>query len=213
MKGILLREFVDFAERELGEGGGHAVRGRRFDGTATYPDEELGGLVTQASAASGIPVPAVLQRYGAYLFGSFVALYPVFLIDVDSAFDLLSRIETYVHGEVQKLYPDARFPRFEVRTPRRGRLEMRYTSTRPFADVAEGLIRGCVAHFGGGIERGARGRPRLGGSRSALHADRNRFPSPTRPGGSGAPALTAGRRHSSQYPSLNFCPSSFPLTE
>jgi hypothetical protein len=151
MKGILLREFVDFAERELGEAG-HALRGRHFDGAATYPDEELVTLVERASADSGCPVPELLQRYGTYLFGSFVALYPVFLIDVDSAFDLLARIETYVHGEVQKLYPDARFPRFEVHAPGPGRLDMRYVSARPFADVAEGLIRGCIAHFGGGID-------------------------------------------------------------
>jgi hypothetical protein len=66
--------------------------------------------------------------------------------------DLFRRINTYVHGEVQKLYPDAEFPAFDVRSPEPGRLELGYHSSRPLADLAEGLIRGCIAHFGQPIQ-------------------------------------------------------------
>jgi hypothetical protein len=35
-----------------------------------------------------------------------------------------------------------------------GTLEVEYSSVRNLADVAEGMIRGCIAHFGGGhLER------------------------------------------------------------
>ena len=52
------------------------------------------------------------------------------------------------HGEVRKLYPDAELPTFTCDTSTPGRLTMLYRSSRPFADLAEGLIAGCVAHFG-----------------------------------------------------------------
>jgi hypothetical protein len=53
---------------------------------------------------------------------------------------------------VKKLYPDAEFPRFECVQRAAGTLEMTYRSTRPLADVAQGLIRGCIEHFGDRID-------------------------------------------------------------
>jgi hypothetical protein len=50
--------------------------------------------------------------------------------------------------EVRKLYPDAELPRFTCRRLAPQRMEMVYRSSRPFTDFAEGLIRGCAAHFG-----------------------------------------------------------------
>jgi hypothetical protein len=53
---------------------------------------------------------------------------------------------------VKKLYPNAEFPRFEVRARAPGRLEMVYRLHRPLADLADGMIRGCVAWFGDPID-------------------------------------------------------------
>ena len=78
----------------------------------------------------------------------FAALYPVFFFDAESALDLLGGINSYVHEEVQKLYPDAQFPHFDVARESADRLTLVYRSARPLADLADGLIRGCVAHFG-----------------------------------------------------------------
>jgi len=52
-----------------------------------------------------------------------------------------------IHVEVRKLYPDAELPTFTCDTSTPGRLTMLYRSSRPFADLAEGLIAGCIAHF------------------------------------------------------------------
>jgi hypothetical protein len=52
---------------------------------------------------------------------------------------------------VKKLYPDAEFPRFEVHASP-GNLELVYRSRRPLADVAEGMIRGCIAWFGDRVD-------------------------------------------------------------
>jgi hypothetical protein len=93
-----------------------------------------------------------LRRFGAHLFRTLATLYPVFVDGVGSTLELLSGIERSVHGEVRKLYPDAEFPTFELRGRAAGRLEMIYRSRRPFADLAEGMIRGCTAWFGDDVE-------------------------------------------------------------
>jgi len=145
MKGIIFAEFAEFAAGALPAGTEPSVS---YDPSASYPDDALLELASRADAAAALPPGESLRRFGAYLFGSFVRLYPVFFVGVESALELLGGIETWVHGEVQKLYPDARFPSFEVRSLGPGRLEMVYRSDRPLADLAEGLIRGCVDHFG-----------------------------------------------------------------
>lgn len=119
---------------------------------ANYPDDELMALVAGVSGATGVPTADLLRRFGARLFHSLATLYPVFLDGVESALDLLGGIETYVHGEVKKLYADAEFPRFEVSAKGPGRLEMVYRSHRPLADLAEGMIRGCIAWFGDRVD-------------------------------------------------------------
>ena len=147
MKGLIFNELVEFVDSEF-PGAAGQLGEVAYSPLASYPDDELLALVTRASEATGVPAPEVLQRLGSRLFRTFGTLYPVFLDGVESALDLLGGIETYVHGEVKKLYPDAEFPSFEVRAPAAGRLEPLYRSRRPLADLAEGMIQGCVAHFG-----------------------------------------------------------------
>ncbi len=147
MKGVILAAFVEFAQRELGSAA-DGLETRSYSPVLGYPDDELFALVARTSDAASVAMPDLLRRFGAHLFRTFATLYPVFLDGVESALDLLRGIETYVHGEVQKLYPDAEFPRFEVSAPAADRLELVYHSRRPLADLAEGMIQGCVAHFG-----------------------------------------------------------------
>jgi hypothetical protein len=144
MKGVVLSEFVQFAEARYSvpppPGAYNAVK--------TYEFEELLGLVDAAAARADGGCSEVLRTFGTHLFGRFAALYPVFFFDAESALDLLGGINSYVHEEVQKLYPDAQFPHFDVARESADRLTLVYRSARPLADLADGLIRGCVAHFG-----------------------------------------------------------------
>jgi len=150
MKGILFTDFVDFVERELPAAAGR-LGNEVYSPLGSYPEEELLALVTRAGTATGMPAGEILRRYGTHLFRTLATLYPVFVDGVGSALELLAGIETYVHGEVKKLYPDAEFPRFEVHASR-GNLELVYRSRRPLADVAEGMIRGCIAWFGDRVD-------------------------------------------------------------
>lgn len=155
MKGIVFSEFIDMVESQfsleivdriieesqLPSGGAYTIVG-------TYPHQEMVELVQRLSAATGLAVPVLLKAFGEYLFARFVALYPQYFEGQCSSFDFLERIENKIHVEVRKLYPDAELPRFESARPDADHMSLIYRSSRPFADLAEGLIHGCAKHFG-----------------------------------------------------------------
>lgn len=154
MKGVVFTEFLEMVETaispevadqlldecELESGGSYTALG-------TYNHEEMVKLVVRLSEITNTPIPDLLQTFGKHLLGRFAQQYPGFFGEAPTAFDLLERIENHIHVEVRKLYPDAELPTFQTQREN-GRMTMVYTSTRPFADLAEGLIRGCIAHYG-----------------------------------------------------------------
>jgi len=123
MKGILFTDFIEFMEHELPAAVGKIEIGA-YSPLGSYPAEELLGLVARAGEVSGLPAQEVLRRFGAHLFRTLATLYPIFIDGVGSSLELLGGIETNVHGEVKKLYPDTEFPRFEVRARTPGGLEL-----------------------------------------------------------------------------------------
>jgi hypothetical protein len=152
MKGVILNEFSDFAESAFGAAmaAEEEVAGadKTWDANARYDPEVLAGLIGRVSEASGVAAPEVLRRFGIHLFARFAALYPVFFLEGVSCLDFLAGLDTTIHGEIQKLYPDAEFPRFDCVRPGDDRIELTYRSERGLADFAEGLLLGCIAYFG-----------------------------------------------------------------
>lgn len=155
MKGIVFCEFVEMLEQEFSAdmadeiiSGTTLESGGAYTTVGTYDHHEMLALVTQLSEKTGTPVPDLVEAFGRYLFGRFVDLYPAFFEGVDGAFSFLDRIEEHVHVEVLKLYPDAELPTFDTSRTDDNTMVMVYQSTRPFADLAKGLIEGCIAHYG-----------------------------------------------------------------
>jgi hypothetical protein len=103
--------------------------------------------VVALSAETGVPVADLVRAFGKHLFGRFALAYPRFFQGISSSFQFLSGIESVIHAEVRKLYPDAELPTFEVEQGH-NTLSLTYFSEHPFADLAQGLIEGCIAHFG-----------------------------------------------------------------
>ena len=100
------------------------------------------------SVKAGLPVSALLKLYGEHLFSRFVVKYPHFFDGVSNAFNFLAEVENHIHKEVFKLYPDAELPSFTIETHSPSHFCMVYSSSRPFGDLCEGLIIGCLKHFG-----------------------------------------------------------------
>jgi hypothetical protein len=159
MKGIVFCEFVEMMEKEFSAEMADEIisdaqldSGGVYTAVGTYDHHEMLTLVTRLSERTGAPAPDLVEAFGRYLFGRFVDLYPDFFVGVDGAFSFLDRIEEHVHVEVRKLYPDAELPTFATSRTDGNTMVMVYQSTRPFADLARGLIEGCITHYGDPVD-------------------------------------------------------------
>jgi hypothetical protein len=154
LKGIVFTEFLEMVENTVSEEVADRLldeceleSGGVYTSLGTYDHREMLTLVTHLSEISGTPVPDLVKVFGEYLLGRFVVQYPGFFQESHDSFDLLSKIENHIHVEVKKLYPQAELPTFDCQSEG-STMILTYTSKRPFADLADGLIRGCCAHYG-----------------------------------------------------------------
>jgi hypothetical protein len=154
MKGMVFTEFLEMVEAKFSANmvddiiaDSDLPSGGAYTAVGTYDHAELVQMVGALSKRTDLPVPTLVHVFGVYLFGRFYALYPGFFQGVNSALDFLEGIETVIHTEVRKLYPDAQLPQFDCTRSADG-LQMLYSSPRHFGDLAEGLIQGAVTHFG-----------------------------------------------------------------
>lgn len=155
MKGIVFTEFLEFSEQRFGAAAVDRVimaadlpHGGAYTAVGTYDHRELVTILGRLSHEISTPAPVLLQEFGTYLFGVLALAYPALIQPSKDAFALLASIEGVIHFEVCKLYPDAQLPRFTYEQFGPDRMILNYNSERSFADLAEGLLRGCFAHFG-----------------------------------------------------------------
>lgn len=155
MKGIVFTELLEMIEDQYGYElvdqlllESDLPSGGTYTAIGTYNHIEMVTLVHKLSQKTQLPVPDLLRAYGRYIFGTFTRIYRPLVERATSAFDLLQSVHQYIHVEVRKLYPDAELPHFTVEQPAENRLIMHYESERKLSDFAQGLIEGCLAHFG-----------------------------------------------------------------
>lgn len=118
-----------------------------YTSVGTYDHSEIVAYVIRLSKHSGHSVDTLLRLFGEYLFDSFVRTKQHLFNQATDMFSFLESIETYIHVEVLKLYPDAELPRFESNRIHSNRLEMMYYSNRSMWALAEGLMTGCSNYF------------------------------------------------------------------
>ena len=154
MKGIVFTEFLDFVEENHGiltvdkiiresnlESGGV------YTTVGTYNHFEMVSLVTELSKELDVEITDLLRIYGEHFFSVLLSSYPSFFENQNDCFDFLSSLDSYIHPEVLKLYPDAELPRFETISRDENHLRMLYTSNRALYSFAEGLMKGTFAYF------------------------------------------------------------------
>ncbi len=159
MKGLVFTEFADLVEAKFGlamldeiiEETAPACGGA-WTAVGTYEASELVAMVGALAKRSGAPAPELVRAFGQHLLHRFADHYPEFFAPHRSVFAFLRNVESYIHVEVLKLYPDAQLPRFLYESAAPDRLVMVYRSRHAFADLALGLIEGAVVHFRERIE-------------------------------------------------------------
>ena len=159
MRGLVFTEFLDFVESVAGPEMVETMldscdlkSGGAYTAVGTYDHQEILKMLTFLHSATGQEVSDMVTAFGENLFGRLIAHHPGILSDGKGLLDFLEGIETHIHREVRKLYPDAELPVFEARRPDDRHLVLDYRSSRPFADLALGMIRGAARHFSDEID-------------------------------------------------------------
>lgn len=151
MKGLIFNGFLEFVEQIMSYDMVDKIIIKSNLGTegvytsiGTYDPQEIFSLVAVLSEETGISKNKLLMDFGEYLFTVFVTKYPRFFKHKTTVFQFLSQVDSCIHVEVKKFYTDANLPSFKCNSEGTNKLIMIYKSSRPLADLAEGLIRGCI---------------------------------------------------------------------
>jgi hypothetical protein len=154
MKGMVFTQFLEMVEDQFSPEVADKIivqsdlpSGGAYTSVGTYDHAEIIALVSALSRETGLPTPSLVAAFGTFLFKRFTELYPQFFDGKSSAFSFLTSVEHYIHVEVRKLYPDAELPSLTSHIEG-DEMTLIYRSKRQMADLAEGLIKGCIDHFG-----------------------------------------------------------------
>jgi len=153
MKGIILSEFVEYLEEQLGEITAQKIiddSGVTSEGAyarvGMYDYQELIQLLTQTAAETNTDATVLLEGFSDHLFAVFKRDYSGFFEGVNTSSEMLAQVDNHIHVEVKKLYPDAELPKFEYEKDGNVMI-LHYRSPRPLAAVAQALVGACLKFY------------------------------------------------------------------
>lgn len=155
MKGIVFTEFLDLVENRFGlETVDEIIQKSKlpsngvYTAIGTYAFSEMLTLVYNLSEKTELSIDALLHVYGLHFFSVIERDYPGILATYSNPMSLLSSIESHIHVEVRKIYPDAELPRFEVVEQIGNKLTLLYYSSRCMYAFGLGLMEKAFTHYG-----------------------------------------------------------------
>jgi len=147
MKGIIFTEFLDLVEEKFGLEMVDKIieqsdldSGGIYTSVGTYEFSEMLQLISHLSANTDISVDDLLMVYSEHLFAVLVKSHPDLVSHYESPMDLLASIENHIHVEVQKIYPDAQLPSFELEERTESSLVLIYKSDKALYVLGKGLM-------------------------------------------------------------------------
>ena len=154
MKGIVFREFIDLVEDKFGlevvdeiiEKSNLPSKGV-YTSIGTYDFSEMLSLLKHLSEHTKLSIDELLLVYAEHFFGVLVDSYPGLIEMYKDPIEMLASIENHIHVEVQKIYPDAELPTFEILERGDKSLIMLYKSSRAMHHFGLGLMNKTFEHF------------------------------------------------------------------
>lgn len=158
MRGMIFTELFELVEKKFGYDflddvidDSDLSNDGAYTATGNYSFDELLRIVISISQKSNIPVPTLLEVFGEYLFEKLILIFSNFDKEM-SILDFVENVETYIHVEVQKLYPDVELPTFNIISKTQHVLEFDYISKKKLHHLAKGLIIGASKYFHQSVE-------------------------------------------------------------
>lgn len=112
-----------------------------------YPLEDVVEIVTLLSKKTDIPPDDLIFAFGKYLFAKLMEGHKHIVSADVTLFELLAQLDSKIHVEVLKLYPNATLPTFSILNEGPGMIQMLYQSPRQLETLASGLIQGGAEYF------------------------------------------------------------------
>mgnify|MGYP001797273030 CR=1 FL=1 len=154
MIGFVFREFVDFVETKFGSQVLSSIRTaantpevESFDDEAEYDERYLFNLVECLHRATGISQNDIVRIFGKHLFARLVVNYQSYLKPADSSFEFMQQVENLANRQIKQVNPESSL-KLEYNPESTDRMIMVYQSCDEYTDLTEGLMKGCIEHFG-----------------------------------------------------------------
>ncbi|MEP0265046.1 heme NO-binding domain-containing protein [Dokdonia sp.] len=154
MKGIVFTEFLDLVEQKFGLEMVDTIINESdlpsngiYTSIGTYNFSEMLSLLTNLSKRTSLSIDDLLLVYAEHFFGVVGRSYPGFLEQYNDPIEMISSIESHIHVEVRKIYPDAELPVFIVEEKTENSLVMIYKSSRAMYSFGRGLMNKTFEHF------------------------------------------------------------------
>jgi len=160
MRGIIFRAFTNFIESKFGYEKVDALlladtypNKGGFSTAGNYDVKYLNSLIKNSSHLFANSQDKVLETFGTYAFGylvdKFKASYQGLDIKVheSNAYDFLENLNIMHFEELNKIYPDAKFPRFELNRLGKQHIIIEYCSPVNIPHFVLGLIHGCLKYY------------------------------------------------------------------
>jgi len=154
MLGIVFDNYISFLEDAFGVEQCELIIDKAcpdgdssFTAVGNYSFDKMLDFVVATHESTGKEITELLQSFGLYLFPKLMEGYGSMLGEINHSFEMIECIENHIHVEVKKLYPNAELPTFDTHKTEDGELIVEYSSARPLADLAEGLLKGCCLYF------------------------------------------------------------------
>ena len=134
------------------EAGDALSTGGAYTGVGNYPHAELLALVAAASKLTGASAAELLETFAEHLIGVFEQMHPEFFERAPDYLSFLESVQSHVHVEVLKLYPEAAPPNLLAERTADDTIKLSYRSHRPLAAFAGALARQSARAFNTSVE-------------------------------------------------------------
>ncbi|WP_299005292.1 heme NO-binding domain-containing protein [uncultured Shewanella sp.] len=152
MKGLIFTEFfevveeafgVDICEEMLEQADDDGI----YTSVGSYDHKKLVKMIVILSKLTKVPIETLQEVFGEKAFSALKESLPIDTDNITNTLDFIQHVESFIHVEVKKLYPDSTLPTFEFVSVTPEQLIMDYLSPRCMGHVCLGLMKGCAAHF------------------------------------------------------------------